>query len=173
MTLLEELGSIAFGIVLAVTISKIAGYALGTDLPIVAVMTGSMSHDSTTDVRHYLYLEKTYGYTPSQIDSWPISNGFNPGDVIIIKGVEEEDVKIGDVIIFTYEGQPVPIIHRVVNINDDHPFTKGDHNTILDPDCKLLDNPYSGCWRRISIKGKAVFVIPYLGYPKLLLNKLM
>lgn len=170
----ENVKYIMFGIVFAVLFNKLMGLILHTDLPIVAVMTGSMVHDSTTPYRHYQFLKENFGYTKEQIDSWPIKNGFRPGDVLIIKGVPEDELKVGDIIVFTYEGQPVPIIHRIVFIDKDgYPYTKGDHNPVIDPDCRLLEKPIEGCWKRTSIKGKAIFWIPFLGIPKLILQTII
>jgi len=169
----ENIKYIILGLLFAVLINKIMGFFLNTDLPIVAVMTGSMVHDSTTNYRHYQFLKDNFGYSKDFIDSWPIKNGFRPGDVLIIKGIPAEEIKVGDVIVFTYEGQPVPIIHRVVLIEDNYPYTKGDHNPVMDPDCKLMEEPIEGCWKRTSIKGKAVFWIPFLGIPKLILQSII
>lgn len=170
----ENIKYIVLGIVFAIALNKSLGFILHTDLPIVAVMTGSMVHDVTTPYRHYQYLQENFNYTKDLIDSWPIKNGFRPGDVILIKGVPTEELKVGDVIVFTYEGQPVPIIHRIIQIDkDDYPYTKGDHNPVLDPDCKLFEKNIDYCWKRTSIKGKAVFWIPFLGLPKLILHNII
>ena len=166
----EDVKYIVLGIVFAILLNKVMGYFLHTDLPIVAVMTGSMVHDISTTRVHYNYLEDNFNYTKEEIDSWPIKNGFRPGDVLIIKGVPQDELKVGDVIVFTYEGQPVPIIHRIVKIEDGYPYTKGDHNPVLDPDCNLFEEEVKGCWERTDIKGKAVLWIPFLGLPKLVLN---
>jgi len=169
--IVENILYIVLGIICAVALNKGAGYILHTDLPIVAVMTGSMVHDVTTPYNHYQFLQENFNYTKDQVDSWPIKNGFRPGDVLIIKGVPQNELKIGDVIVFTYESQPVPIIHRVIYIDDkDYPYTKGDHNPVLDPDCNLFKEPQEGCWKRTEIKGKAIAWIPFLGIPKLLLQ---
>jgi len=146
---------------------------LGTDFPIVAVMTGSMAHDNTASYSHYRFLAVNYGYSIGQIDSWPMRSGFNAGDVVVIKGIDESQLQLGDVIVFEFDGEPTPIIHRIVYIKDGYYYTKGDHNSAIDPDCRLLDEPAKNCWRRNSIKGKAVLRIPYLGMPKLLLQNLI
>jgi signal peptidase len=169
----ENIKYIALGIVFAILLNKGLGLILDTELPIVAVMTGSMVHDATTHYRHYQFLGENFGYTEEEINSWPIKNGFRPGDVLIIKGIPEEELEVGDVIVFTYEGQPVPIIHRIVTIDENgYPYTKGDHNPTLDPDCNLYEGE-TRCWERTSIKGKAVLWIPFLGIPKLILHNVL
>ncbi|NCO96870.1 MAG: signal peptidase I [Candidatus Aenigmarchaeota archaeon] len=164
----ENIKYIAIGIIFAVALNKGMGLILHTDLPIVAVMSGSMVHDATTPYRHYQFLEENFNYSKEEIDSWQIKNGFRPGDVLIIKGIPQDELKVGDVIVFTYEVQPVPIIHRIIYIDEKgYPFTKGDHNPVMDPDCNL--NQGTVCWKRTDIKGKAVLWVPWLGLPKLIL----
>lgn len=170
----ENVFYIVLGIVCAIILNKGAGYILHTDLPIVAVMTGSMVHDATTPYNHYQFLENNFNYTKEQIDKWPIKNGFRPGDVLLIKGVLQNELKVGDVIVYTYEGQPVPIIHRIVYIDDKgYHYTKGDHNQVMDPDCNLFNNTPEWCWKRTSIKGRAILWIPFLGIPKLILQNII
>jgi len=169
----ENIKYIGLGIIFAIILNKGLGFVLNTDLPIVAVMTTSMVHDSTTPVRHYQFLEENFNYTKEEIDSWSINGGFRPGDVLIIKGVPTEDLELGDVIVFKHRDQPVPIIHRIVDIEDGYPYTKGDHNPIMDPDCELFDQNVVGCWERTEIKGKAITWIPFLGIPKLILHNII
>ncbi len=132
------------------------GFLLKTDLPVVAVISESMTHDSTTEYVHYKYLESEYGYDKDFINSWPIKNGFRKGDVLVIKGVNQSDLKVGDVIVFSIEGQKIPIVHRIIKIDNGTIQTKGDHNPVPDP------------WNIEKIHGKVVFVIPFLGWPKLI-----
>lgn len=170
--LLEDIKYIIFGIITAYLLNFTLGLVLGTDLPVVAVVSGSMTHDSTTPHVHYQFLLQELNYSKEFVDSWPLKNGFHRGDVLVVKGVEEDDVEVGDVIIFDIRGQNVPIVHRVVKIKDEYLITKGDHNTNYDPDCKLYSG-ISGCWERTKIHGKAVLVIPFLGWPKLILTEIL
>ncbi len=169
----ENIKYIGLGIIFALILNKGMGFLLNTDLPIVAVMTSSMVHDATTPYRHYQFLQENFDYTEEEIDSWPINGGFRPGDVLIIKGVPENQLKVGDVIVFKHRTQSVPIIHRIVEIEDGYPYTKGDHNPIMDPDCKLFEEDVQDCWERTGIKGKAVVWIPFLGIPKLILHNVI
>ena len=158
---IDNVKYIAFGIVAAYLLNLGLGLALGTNLPIVAVVSDSMSHDSLTDIRHYQFLQENLGYSKEQIDSWPITGGFLKGDVLLIKGVTDDELEVGDVIVYNIQGQPVPIVHRVVKIEGDNIITKGDHNPSYDP------------WEAAKIHGRTVLVIPYLGWPKLLLTELI
>ena len=160
--ILETIGYIVLGIVTAYILNFGLGLALGTDLPVVAVVSDSMTHDSTIEVRHYQYLQENFGYSREEIDSWPIKNGFLKGDALVVKGVDKKDLKVGDVIVFDIPGQKTPIVHRIIKIEDNGKIvTKGDHNPTHDP------------WEVKKIHGKVILVIPFLGWPKLLLTKLI
>lgn len=158
--MIENLKYVILGIVAAYLLNIGLGIVLGTNLPVVAVVSNSMTHDATTEFTHYKFLETNYGYTKEQIDSWLLKNGFNKGDVLIVKGVKPNDLKIGDVIVYNINGQSVPIVHRIVDINENF-VTKGDHNPGIDP------------WKVERIRGKAVFVIPFIGWPKLVLTYIL
>ncbi|MBU5690042.1 MAG: signal peptidase I [Candidatus Aenigmatarchaeota archaeon] len=156
----EDIKFFLLAIAIILFINYGLGFILKTDLPVVAVISESMTHDKTTEERHYQFLNKEFGYTREQIDSWPLKNGFRKGDVLVIKGINEEEVKVGDVIVFDIVGQKIPIVHRVVSM-DDGIQTKGDHNPILDP------------WEVERIHGKVIFVIPFLGWPKVIFNSIV
>jgi len=158
---MEDVKYIIFGVIAAYLLNFGLGLALDTDLPIVAVVSDSMTHDSLTPIRHYEFLQNELGYSKEEIDSWPLSNGFPKGHILIVKGVNKEELKVGDVIVYNIAGQSVPIVHRIVKFNGDEIVTKGDHNPSYDP------------WKVEKIHGKAIFVIPYLGWPKLLLARIL
>jgi len=145
------------------------GFLLGTGYPIVAVVSESMEHDKLGfydwwQVNHEWYEDN--GITRQDFESYNLKDGFNKGDIIILKGNSPQDLKTGDVIVFKAR-QPDPVIHRIVKKweeQDEYYFqTKGDNNpsSISNHD---IDET------RISEKqviGKAVFKIPYLGYIKI------
>ena len=133
---------------------------MNTDLPVVAVVSDSMTHDSLVEKNHYQYLEKNYGYSREEIDSWPIKGGFLKGDVLIVRGVPREDLKVGGVVVYDIKGQNTPIVHRIIKIEDSQLTTKGDHNPSYDP------------WEPTKIHGEAILVIPYLGWPKLMFTQI-
>jgi len=157
--LLETVGYILLGVVAAYLLNFGLGLVLGTDLPVVAVVSDSMTHDVTASVRHYEYLQEKYGYTQEEVDSWPITGGFLKGDALVVIGTGIDELKPGDVIVYDIQEQSTPIVHRIVEIDEDGDIiTKGDHNPSHDP------------WAPTNIHGKAVAVIPFLGWPKLLLT---
>jgi len=137
---------------------------LGTDLPMVAVVSNSMKHESTMQTTHYKWLEEKLGYNETYINSWPVKNGFSAGDMPIIRGVEEYNV--GDVIVYSVPGSSAPIIHRIVKINEDNTYqTKGDNNN--------GQARYELSIPEQQIHGKVIFIIPKLGYFKVMVNRLL
>lgn len=151
-----------FGGAFAAFIAKfLLGLLLSTNLPAVSVLSSSMTHDSTTQVTYYQWLEKNMDYNQSYIDSWPINNGFLIGDLPIIEG--SNNYNIGDVIVYDIPTQNIPIIHRIININPDGTYrTKGDHNSDL--------LPFEYSVSKEQIRGKVIFIIPKLGYFKVVFN---
>lgn len=142
----------------------ILSFALSTSTPIVAVVSGSMEHDSSLETDHYMWLEENLGYNKTYIDSWPVHNGLDIGDMPIING--EKNYQVGDVIVYSVGGINAPIIHRIIKINDDGTFqTKGDNNG--------AQNYYEKNVQSSQINGKIIFIIPKVGYFKVLLNQLM
>lgn len=88
------------------------------------------------------------------------------GDIVIIQDKDVSKVKKGDIIRYKMDGYYV--VHRVVMINEDEEgnrqfITKGDNNEDIDL-YPVKEYQYAG-----TIK----FDIPYLGYPTLILSKLL
>lgn len=76
-----------------------------------------------------------------------------PGDVVIVKETDSDDLQVGDVIQFWSEG--IYIIHRVIDIENGEYKTKGDNNNA--PDSDLVPGEY--------VKGKMIYKIPIIGKP--------
>lgn len=136
----------------------------GTSLPIVAVISGSMEHDGSFDewwVKHEdFYLSKLI--TKQQFQMYPLKNGFDKGDVIILIGTNKDELQVGEVIVFQSQ-KPYPIIHRVVDKHENYFETKGDNNIGQNVDFDLNEKEILP----EQIIGKAVFRIPYLGWIKI------
>ncbi|GAI82642.1 unnamed protein product [marine sediment metagenome] len=152
------------------------GFAFQTTHPIVAVVSGSMEHDGSFDQwwgsQDEWYLSK--GITKEQFKEFSFKNGFNRGDIMVLRGKKPDDMKIGDVIV--YHGRlPDPIIHRVVDVSiEDNAYyfqTKGDHNT--NPDQQLVNQNYIVGYAKYQKASKAVLRIPYLGYIKIIFVELI
>lgn len=145
------------------------GWMLGTSFPIVAVVSGSMEHPGSFDdwwaSRGALYEER--GITRADFKQYPFSNGFNKGDIMVLRGLKKENIKIGTVIVFRSPRLSEPIIHRVIAVSElsDDPSsdlsvtTKGDFNRQI--------HSFEQDIRADAIIGEAFIKIPYLGYIKI------
>jgi hypothetical protein len=165
---------------------------LNTDYPLVIQASGSMEHNvapSEVSVQPYLCSKKydakdnslsfneywdacgewyeKNNITKDMFSSFQFNKGINRGDILIIKGVEPKDIKVGDILLFTAGSNAAPITHRVVKIaiNGDKLvfMTKGDHNEASG----FIDMNI----QETQILGKAINKIPKLGYLKILLTK--
>lgn len=154
------------------------GLLLGTNLPIVAVISESMEHNGNFDQwwnGAVICQEELFNKTKCTQADWystrdiskeeflnyPMHNGFNKGDIIILKGVDFENLEKGEIIVFQSK-LSYPIIHRVVEKNDVIQ-TKGDHNQ-----AQIISNKLNEKYiTRDQLIGKAWIKIPFLGYIKI------
>jgi signal peptidase I len=159
------------------------GFALGTNLPVVAVISESMEHDGKFDIWWESTATCEYNNTLrkcSQSDwyesrditkekflEYSMNNGFNKGDIIILKGVTFENLKVGDILVFQSK-LAYPVIHRVV-LKNDFIETKGDHNQRQLTE-SVINEKYI---TKDQIIGKAWIKIPYLGYVKIWFTQLV
>jgi len=170
---------------------------MGTSLPLAGVESSSMDHQIAKDDfgryglcgngfskedKQYIDFDNYWdacgnwyednGITKGKFSKFPLKNGFSKGDIIIVWGRFKP--KVGDVIIFKPNPEslaPRPIIHRIVKIEDGRIQTKGDHNR---EQLTVSNNFYRTDETDIKenqVIGKAVFKIPYLGWPKIWLVK--
>jgi len=144
------------------------GFLLSTTHPIVAVVSGSMEHNSNFDgwwdKNGKWYLDNNL--KKDDFLQFPLKNGFNKGDIMILTGKNPENIEVGDVIVFR-SNKPDPIIHRVVKKRQNNSIyffqTKGDNNkdsiknSIIDE-----TNINQG-----QIIGNASVKIPILGFIKI------
>lgn len=169
---------IILGVVAALAVTSVLGIALETSIPLVAVVSGSMDHGvndegnpcgkSATDYEESFdgwwdLCDSTYGdfgIAREQFSNFPFSGGMKKGDIVVIQNNGE--IEVGDVIVYNIPSQSVPIIHRVVSANADGTYqTKGDHNS--------GQNAYEHSVQKTQIRGKAIFLMPYLGYLRVLI----
>lgn len=126
---------IALGVVLAICINWGLALGLGTDMPVVAVESNSM--------------------VPT----------FSQGDILVLQGTAAQNLKVGDIIVFS-PGQQTPVVHRIIAINQDGTFqTKGDANN--------GQLPFERSIAASQIHGKAILIIPYLGWLKIGMTSLV
>ncbi len=85
---------------------------------------------------------------------WPI---LKQGDIIFIKNISPEDIKVGDVIVWQQEEKGF-VIHRVIKIKENAIITRGDANTAEDPPV-AFENIVG---KMLEFREKPVR-IPYLG----------
>ena len=112
----------------------VMGLILATPLPFVIVESNSMHHDGNFD-EWYSKFDSWYEnneITKEEILEWPYNNGLDKGDIIIVLGKNPSEYEVGDIIIFKTKVQTIPIIHRLVDIEqEENEFlfsTKGDNN---------------------------------------------
>ncbi|MBS3113997.1 signal peptidase I [Candidatus Woesearchaeota archaeon] len=148
------------------------GLALQTSHPVVAVVSESMEHNNGFD---NWWQKSSNWYINNSVnkgdfDKFPLKNGFNKGDIMVLKGKKPENIEIGDVVVF-WSAKKDPIIHRVVKKWQDNNIyyfqTKGDNYKTNPMSIKsaFLDETKIS---EESIVGNAVLRIPLLGYVKIL-----
>ena len=102
-------------------------------------------------------LPRFFGYTPLTVLSNSMQPHLQSGDLVFIKKVEFEDIKVNDVITFK-ESDTKFITHRVIDVKEQDGqaglVTKGDNNNVED----------SMIVTKHHFVGKQVAVIPKLGY---------
>jgi len=168
-------------ILIKFVVYPLLGLVLATNYPIVAVVSGSMEHEgsfddwwssqatcSIDDCTQSIYYNN-FNISKEEFRNFRFKNGFNMGDIMVLRGSSPENIKVGDVLVFK-AGRPDPIIHRVIKVwEKDGTYyyqTKGDHNTdsfsSLDEDEIHEDR----------VVGKAVARIPLLGWIKIAAVKL-
>ena len=126
----ETVVYVVVGIILAWGLNQGMALALSTDMPVVAVESNSMV---------------------------PV---FYKGDILVLKGVPADELKVGDIVVYSVEGRSVPIVHRIVKVNPDGSYqTKGDAND------GQLQFEYHVDGK--TVHGRVVAIIPYLGWVKL------
>ena len=182
-------GSIVYlflGFVIAYSFNVFLGYVLNTDTPVVAVYSCSMEHNDynnwwqechlppnevcgkkvdsydTTNFDDYWKLcggwYESNNISKEEFQSFTFKNGLEVGDMVVV--MNTENVRVGDIIIFSSDIRKVPIIHRVYSTDGSNYMTKGDNNASPD----FLSQKV--------VHGKALFKIPLLGWVKILFTQI-
>lgn len=94
-----------------------------------------------------------------------MSDSYEYGDLLVIKKVPADEIKVGDVIVFNNPDGSEPIIHRVIHINNtdsEHYYymTKGDNNRNIDR--YWIAEGYPGVPYE-EVHGVVVHRIPWVG----------
>lgn len=170
-----EMFFILLALLLAYGTYQSLGIGLGTESPVVSVTSNSMNHDPgprtcVTDHPRYdgftafwhgcgaAYTQ--YNITKQEFKQFPLSNGFERGDILIVKGASYDEIRVGDIIVYNVPLNAIPIVHRVVAKHNGTFETKGDSNK--------GQNRYESRVHPDQVQGVAIGVIPWLGYIKVL-----
>ncbi|MFC1734188.1 signal peptidase I [candidate division KSB1 bacterium] len=141
------------------------GMILQTSHPVVAVISNSMEHDGSFD---NWWAEQEDWYTSNNISQesfldYRFKNGFNKGDIMLLKGIKPDKITDGDVIVYTSYIRTEPIIHRVVKVKEEGGSyfytTKGDHNA--------RTYPFEQGIHSSKVIGKSFLRVPYFGWVKI------
>lgn len=93
-----------------------------------------------------------YGHSFLVVETGSMSGTIEEGDLIVIS--KTDDYKTGDIITFLPEGDSIPTTHRIIRIDGDNFYTRGDANgNAEDPRPVTKDD----------ILGEVVSVIPGVG----------
>lgn len=180
--------AVAF-ILIKYLVYPVLGMIFSTTFPIVAVVSSSMEHPQGFDEwwhstaycgqagcttscqcsQQDWYLR--YNISRIDFEEYPFSQGFNRGDIMVLFGIEPENVELGDVIVFQ-AGKRYPIIHRVVRIRQEEKIyfeTKGDNNQNYISNEQLNEKAVS----ESQLLGRAVLRIPWLGYIKIAFTEII
>merc|ERR1712062_956429 len=100
---------LSFGMIVssALMIWKGLMVVTGSESPIVVVLSGSMEP------------------------------AFQRGDLLFLTNYEEEDIRVGEIVVFKIDGRDIPIVHRVLKLHEKEDgsikfLTKGDNNSVDD-----------------------------------------
>jgi len=153
------------------------GFLLSTSHPIVAVVSSSMEHEGDFE---YWWRQSddwyiSHGISKETFLEFSLKNGFNKGDIMVLKGKKAAEIMLGDIIVFQ-SNRPDPIIHRVVKKwEEDGSYlfqTKGDNFKTNPTSIKAPELDET----RITegqVIGKALIRVPYLGYVKIWFTDLL
>lgn len=104
----------------------------------------------------FLMGSRLVGFQVYTVLSGSMEPKFSVGDLIYVKEVDPQEIKVGDPITFVMNEDLVVATHRVISIDEEkqHFYTKGDAN----------DTPDAQPVHFKNVLGVAKFAIPYLGY---------
>lgn len=112
------------------------------------MFTGIKSDEPPMIFNHRLYIVQSDSMSPT----------FRRGSLLIIKQIDTDSIKVGDIITYRKAGDSLATTHRVTEIIEEDGakkfVTKGDANNINDP--VPVDQEY--------VIGKVAFFIPYIGF---------
>lgn len=93
------------------------------------------------------------GFKPVIVVGESMTPAIYQGDVIIVYKVPEDELKAGDIVTFSKIAGGFYTTHRIVRIEDEKIYTKGDPN----------DSEDSGYLLYSDIVGKVIYILPFTG----------
>ncbi len=133
--LFDEFYFFAIALILAFGVIQTTGTALNTDKPVVSVVSCSM-------------------YPQLHV-----------GDILLVQGMSYEEIEEGDIIVYATPEMDIPVVHRVIEKNDEFLETQGDNN----PDQLSFEEHVEPD----QIHGTMLFKVPRIGGLKLLAMDLL
>ncbi len=103
---------------------------------------------------------RVLGMRPFAVLSGSMEPTYHVGSLIYVKATPPEEIQIGDPITFVLNEDLMVATHRVVRIEGEYFYTKGDANNAEDISPVYFKN----------LVGKPVFSIPYMGYVSAFIN---
>jgi len=107
-----------------------------------------------------IVIPKIAGAIPMTVLTSSMEPGLPPGTLIVVKPIDTDEIRVGDVITYQIESnKPGVITHRVTAItnssNGSRTFTlKGDNNDVVD-DLQVIP---------VQVVGKLWYSVPWIGY---------
>jgi len=97
---------------------------------------------------------------------------FYRGDLLFLTNYREENIRVGEIVVFKIEGRDIPIVHRVLKVHEKDDgsvkfLTKGDNNRVDD---RGLYAPGQYWLTKKEVVGKARGYLPYIGMVTIIMN---
>ena len=144
------------------------GYVLNTSYPLMIFVSESMAHNEKFDEwwTNSGSWYSTNGIDKNAFSNFPYKEGINKGDLLIVKGLDYNEIQIGDLIVF-WSARKDPIMHRVTKKweeNGNQYFeAKGDTNPMPIKSQALDETNIS----QDQVIGKVSKRIPKIGWIKI------
>ncbi|KAF7701562.1 Signal peptidase complex catalytic subunit SEC11 [Cucumispora dikerogammari] len=94
--------------------------------------------------------------------------GFTPGDILMLYRNNDDNYEVGDMTVFQFFEEKIPIVHRAINKHGNMMLTKGDNNR--SDDVYFYEFGQKMLYPN-NIKSKVVAYTPFLGKLSIYLNK--
>ncbi|XP_065887576.1 signal peptidase complex catalytic subunit SEC11A-like [Dysidea avara] len=97
---------------------------------------------------------------------------FHRGDLLFLTNLQDDPIRVGEIVVFNIKGRDIPIVHRVIKVHEDENgdvklLTKGDNNSVDD---RGLYAPGQLWIRRNEVVGRARGFVPYIGMVTIIMN---